>query len=129
MVEQQAASSKQTASNQQVKEIEMEKAKAVMFKVQVAVSLVMMVVATSAFLLAPQAEWVSTLEILGIGCAALLIASVVGQWAISSEQARIAEEQARIKDIKETYAMHERVRRELEAAREAKWQKLMGNSK
>ena len=106
----------------------MEKAKAVMFKVQVAVSFVMML-ATSAFLLAPQAEWASALEILSMGCAALLIASVVGQWAISSEQARIARDQARIKDIKETYAMHERVRRELEAAREARWQKLMGNSK
>ena len=97
----------------------MEKAKAAMFKVQVMVSLVMLV-ATSAFLLAPQAEWVSTLETLSMGCAALLIASVLGQWAISSEQARIAEEQARLKAIDEIYAMHQRVRRELEAAREAR---------
>ena len=106
----------------------MEKAKAVMFNVQVAVSITMMM-ATCAFLLAPQAEWASGLETFSMGCAMLLIASVLGQWAISSEQARIAKEQARIKDIKEIYAMHERVRRELEAAREARWAKLMGHNK
>ena len=106
----------------------MEKAKAVMFKMQVAVSLVMLA-ATSAFLLAPQAELVSVLETFSMWCAALLIASVLGQWAISSEHASIAKEQARIKDIKEIYAMHERVRRELEAAREARWAKLMGHNK
>ena len=106
----------------------MEKAKAVMFKVQVVVSFVMML-ATSAFLLAPQAEWASGLEFISMGGAALLIASVLGQWAISSEQARIARDQARIQDINEIYAMHERVRRELEAAREARWAKLMGPNK
>ena len=106
----------------------MEKAKAVFFVVQVAVSLVM-VAAAGAFLMAPKAEWVGALETISMGCAAALVISILGQLAISSEQSRIAKEQAEIKRINEWYDLRQQWKLEWQAKRDAEWAKRMGITK
>ena len=85
----------------------MEKAKAVFFVVQ-AVALIVMWLATGLAQIYPQMACVGALETFSNGCAAILVASLVWQWASCAVQNRITREQEEIKQFQEWDALHQK---------------------